>query len=108
MGIHANAYLSFGVDFGEEWPGSEALLEALQECHIDAPVEYLSHCSHADPHHILCVPGTCMMAWQGDARRIDPESLKVSQDDIDTFIDWCKDAGIECGEPSWLMCSDFS
>lgn len=75
--------------------------KAQEECPVDLKI----YCSYDYPMHMLVARGLTYSVSGGYYEEIDPEKLKVPQDNIDAMKKWCDDHKIEWQEPKWLLCS---
>lgn len=117
MGMHATAYLAYGVDVGEEPPGNltddqwEEILEEWSSDVINARgYEIVTYCHYEYPMYFLAIPGTEKTAWQGDVTRIDPEELQntsFNHRQLLDFADAMLKLGVDVDQMGWHMMSEF-
>jgi hypothetical protein len=69
------------------------------------PVELVNYCSDDCPMYILAVPSSSLSCSRGYPESFRPEDLKVSQEEIDSLLEFCRTHGIEHGEPGWWLTS---
>ena len=88
-------------DYDNDWP---KYWDAMREYKQDFPVDVVRHCSGDYPMYILAVNGTEHKASRGDPVIIDPVNLSFNTIEVEKFIDFCDEHGID-GTPQWLLCS---
>jgi hypothetical protein len=69
------------------------------------PVDLVQHCSYEYPMYILAVRGTEITARRGYPNEIDPLTLYVDSDKVETLRKFCEEYNIEWEEPKWYLCS---
>lgn len=128
MGNSADAYLVFGLNFGEEIPESlendydsyndfieDAILvdegltdsdpyEVKEEAYKKAPVTLVTHVSYDYPEYVIAVPGTQRMAWWGNPLTVTSDMLSVAKEKVDAYKKWLQDHDIDLPcEPHWMI-----
>src|SRR3990167_1884691 len=73
----------------------EAKREFEKKAAPPLPVELVNYCSGDNPIYILAVPSTCRSASRGYPEEFHPMDLKVTQQEIDALIEFCRKFGIE-------------
>lgn len=68
------------------------------------PVELVNYCSGDYPMYIISVPQVGRLARRGYPVTFQPSDLVVTDEQVKTLIEFCKNAGLE-GEPSWYLSS---
>ena len=70
------------------------------------PVQLVNVCSSEYPQYILAVPSTFMRASRGYPESFHPMDLKVTPQEIDTLLEFCRTYDIEIpGDPMWYLSS---
>jgi hypothetical protein len=70
------------------------------------PVKLVNCCSGKYPMYILAVPSSCKGANRGYPEAFNPADLTVTQEEVDTLMQFCADYGIEYeGKPQWWLSS---
>lgn len=67
------------------------------------PVELIYHCSDEYPMYALALPGSTIRAGRGYPEKI--IDLAVNQDDLDSFVAFCRKYGFSVDDLAWFMVS---
>lgn len=84
------------LEWPEYWAKQRAFVAAF-------PLDMQTHCSGECPMYFLCVSGTKVMAYRGDA--VSVSTPEVAPERIAAMREFCDKYGIEWQEPSWQIFS---
>lgn len=117
MGTHANAYIAYGIDIGENPPPNltetqwEEQLETWKKEDIHTRgYEIINHCHYNYPKYFIAIPGTQHYAWQGSPKRINPYELEWNYT-ADQYANWrqaVNKLGLTTTEAGWHLMSHYA
>lgn len=68
-------------------------------------LELVNYCSGDYPMYILAVPRTVLSASRGYPHEFNPSLLYVTDNERNSLVAFCKEHGLEVGEPRWYLSS---
>jgi hypothetical protein len=78
----------------------------FEDAHRKCPFKLVNYCSVDCPEYIIAINSTVLTANRGYPIKFDPNILKVTNEQIESLIDFCHKCGIICdSEPFWYLSS---
>lgn len=107
MGQSTDAYLFYGIDFGEDH--ADKMFELMMEHgpYDHGHVVVSKHCSDSAPMFFVCIRWSYYRAYRGYPEEFDPAGLvKLDREWMNTTLRrFCEDHGLPYEEPQWLLAS---
>lgn len=77
---------------------------AFKKTHLPVPIEVVNAGSGSAPTWILAIPESVVTSDWGDPEIFSPANLKVSDEEVDSLLDFCNKYGIVFVEgPNWWL-----